>query len=68
MFEVKRGRLGDGGLLRDGCRAAQAPPRLGDRRRGALVGGIDPAVLIDEGAGDDRQLVAEMVEDDQQRR
>ena len=35
-----------------------------DLRRGVFVGGIDPAV-VGEGAGHDRQLVVEVVEDEQ---
>ena len=66
MFEVKRGRLGDDRLLGNGDRPAQ--PRGAPRRscRGPLVGGVDAAVLLDEGAGHDRQLMAEVVEDDEQ--
>ena len=52
-------------MLRDRHRAAQAAADVGDRRRGPLVGGVDLAVLLGEGAGEDRQLVAEVVEDEQ---
>ncbi len=47
---------------RDG--AAQPLADVGDRRRGALVGGVDVAVILGEGAGEDRQLVPQVVEDE----
>ena len=65
MFEVEARRLGEPRRLRDRHRAAQAVADVGDRRRGALVGGVDLAALLGEGAGHDRQLVAQVVEDEQ---
>ena len=64
MLETNSRRLGDRGAARDRHGAAQALAHLGDRRGGALVGGVDPAVLLGEGAGEDRQLVPQVVEDD----
>ena len=64
----ERGGSAIAGRSGDGHRPAQALAHLGDRRRGALVGGVDPALVVGEGAGQDRQLVAQVVEDEQQRR
>ncbi len=64
-----RGELGglrDRRALRRGNCAAQALAGIGDRGGGALVCGVDPTLVIGEGAGHDRQLVAQVVEDEQQ--
>ena len=63
MFETKRGRLSD----TTACAGAGTGPRrtradVGDRLRRSRVGGIDAAVVVAEGAGEDRQLVAEVIE------
>ena len=64
MLETNSRRLGDRGAAGDRHGAAQALAHLGDCRRGALVGGVDAALVVGEGAGEDRQLVAQVVEDD----
>ena len=53
-------------VARRGHRAAQALTSVGNRRRGPLVGSVDPALVTGEGAGHDRQLVAQVVKDEQQ--
>ena len=65
MLEVKRGGSATSGRSGDRDGAAQPLADVGDRRRGALVGGVDPALVVGEGAGHDRQLVAQVVEDEQ---
>ncbi len=64
MLESKRGGSAIAGLSGTRHGAAQQPAHLGDRLGGAGVGGVDPAVLLGEGAGEDRQLVAQVVEDE----
>ena len=59
------GRLGDA----SGAAGAGTAPRRRSRisaivARGALVGGVDAALVVGEGAGEDRQLVAQVVEDE----
>ena len=68
MLEAKRGGSAIAGALGRGDGRAEALAHLGDRRHGALVGGVDAALVVGEGAGHDRQLVAQVVEDDAARR
>ncbi len=57
-------RLGDARRRRHGHGAAQALAHLGDCRRRLLVGRVDAALGVGEGAGEQGQLVPQVVEDD----